>query len=424
MTLLPWVLSALACTTDVPSSMPDAMSPQEDAAVAVVDAQAPVDDACPYGSEGCSCRADGSPDFRQRDCGDELVCIPWGRFRPSIADAVQSSSGDTCVRPCVADAACGPDRACRPVGIEQNGEPLLGCVDEVAGMDDFCGASRRSASITLGITLKTAGVMHGCDFGLTCQRFDDHHVEEGVCVVTCIEDLDCPADYPFCIDRGSVGTCSSGLYGWGAACGTRDPTKAGVVDECATSSAGSDLACIGLVEVRSQFGYCMARCGNNGECPLTNPGLASECHANVVCASDCDVAPDDCDGDGAGFGRVCTGFSNSGGPYRVCVDRLGPPLKLARVDRFGNLEIDPDDGDCYSVPFADDPELALRKYRCPEPSYCQVQSDNTPEPFGFCVVGCDRDSETPDAYCAAVMSSTTSVCTGALTSVGVCSTVF
>lgn len=337
---------------------------------------------CPAGTEGCACSSSWTPDspaFARDDCDPTLVCVPWDDLSgrgPELTGSVQA-----CVKPCTADAECGPNRRCSDAFELPPGQTTRICVDRLAEDDAYCGGTRASTSRLPGVRLRTPRAMVGCRAGATCfvSLADDTHVDEGICLERCTPgQASCPRALPYCnpVLADGFGVCSEGPLRPGAWCGPASDAHAGYTARCAQST-DADIVCVGLGIER---GLCMEICNDNSGCRTPSPENPYYCvegllqNGDGICmSSGCDNFPDTCTGSGStGAGQFCLELTED--RDGLCVDRLRPPLAATGLDGFGMVVAPGDDCQVGELAFA----------QCPEGTMCIGVSAGS----GVCAAGC------------------------------------
>lgn len=353
--------------------------------------------------EGEACSSSASPAIpaiEQDDCEAGLLCLPWNLLR----EAPEGRPVHSCIRPCNVTSDCNRGQECAEFrSLSEFGGGRM-CVDEVTLSDRYCGGSRRRRPADPNLEVRTPGRIVGCVGNMACdtELLQESQLDEGVCYSRCDTSADCPPETPYCNPNvlqgnGPSGICSEAQLGRGAVCGSEDPGRVGLTVQCDTS----EPAMIACVPIQGLFpepvGFCLEFCGSQTPCIGTEPGLGQltcaffdpgDPVAGGVCESGCTNFPDDCQGQGVGFGRVCLESLVSVGnePLEVCMDRQGPPLTPAQLDEFGMVIAQGDD--CGALGGAG----SLDFTRCPEPTSClQVSAQQ-----GLCVVGCDPSGD-PDS---------------------------
>lgn len=217
-------------------------------------------------------------------------------------------------------------------------------------------------------------------------RLEDVHVGEGVCLILCSTDQECPAGLPFCNDVAELGqgVCSEARLGPGAYCGSVEPRTAGVTRRC-DRVLDPNLTCVSVEGLLPDgVGFCASTCGPNRPCVNSEPGVGPyECTRSSeemvgFCTIDCSNSPENCDGLGSGAGRMCYDQLALGDePVGFCLDRLEPTLPPTILSADGTM-IASQGGNC------DDPGDDLSFARCPEATFCLPVQPNV----GFCLYGC------------------------------------
>lgn len=395
-------------------------------------------DPCPDGEEGCECASTLQPEdmaFKQDDCGQDLLCIPWD----VVAGQQDSVTGPvhSCIRPCTADADCGAGRFCKDFGFTEESLAARFCVDEVAEVDQFCGGSRLSTPKLMGdeglVQYETAGTMVGCEEGVNCTRFSDVHPDEGICLNICEEQADCGGATPYCnpifqSQTSTVvqGVCSPAALGPGELCGTTDTGKAGLTSLCDNADDSPVRLARGGCFARNLYGglgVCGQFCGSANPCEGSDETGPFVC--NIIdpadamfggfCDSQCTNFPENCTADGReDLGRMCNDGLAFGTPdggsvgITFCMDRTGPALAPTVLTPDG-MAIGVQGDNCS------DPADDLAPLKCPEASTCLVLQQGQ----GVCLTGCVRSATTaagPQGGCETV--SQTSTCTPNLDMMG------
>ncbi len=401
----------------------------------------PAPDFCPDGTEGCECSSTFTPgdtSFGQDDCVDaDNLCIPWDVLSGRGMEVMLPDQ--TCVKTCATDADCGANRFCKNMDF-QGASASVGsiCVDRLAGIDEYCGASKNTAVLVTneGADVKTDDEQVGCAGDAVClfNALGELNPDEGACVQLCgrAGDANCPAEFPYCnpglleVDTSTAGLCSVGRLGFGAWGGfTEDPNLAGFASICDQADP-ADLVLLGLQVIGIPAGVCIEECNSGGTSPdqncvstdATNPVecvvLDAATGDGVCIHTNVEQLPDTCGGGGS-YGNGRTGFGVVFGDARIpanwCVDRLDPVLTVSSLSTAGQLSSQGDN--CAARP--------LDEYRCPDPTLCAGDGAGN----GVCLVGCSIVND--PTYCEDTLtalglptSMATCVMTGTSTVVGLC----
>lgn len=343
----------------------------------------------------CECSAvDAREPYARADCPNpEEVCIPWDLLtsRPDVRGAFRR-----CARPCEVEVDCPLGQTCADVGLSERSGARRICVDSVAGYDELCSGTRvLPREVVVPVSPQQPGIRVGCAEGYTCTRgvLEDAHIDEGVYITRCTSDAECAAPTPYCNPAllfdgaGAPGVCSVARMRRGAVCGPEAPGKLGFTSRCDTSpDTPAGTVC---VQVEGLFtpgrGFCVTPCDFDAECPAPrspSPTCTDFGGGFGICTDGCTNGPEDCPGPGdPGLGRVCMDYlgDGQGGRAGFCMDRLGPSLRMARLDATG-MFVDPGDN-CFAG--AESEEFL----RCPEPASCLVRDFR--RGVGHCLYGCD-----------------------------------
>lgn len=396
MRLAALALLALFTACNAPTSGLSNGQASRDAAIAALDAGAPgaLDAGGAPACEGCPCNSslrlrDINEPFRQDDCEAGLICVPWDlESNRALSGPMQS-----CVQPCAHDSPC-PSGQCQRTDFAP--QRLLGgvCVEERAPLDRYCGFHGLSTEVDQ-VPMRVAGKRVGCASG-SCARdvFPEIHAGEGVCLLSCDANRDCPLEAPFCntVPGSPRGICSVDQLGPGASCtllnSVFNPGVAGYSNQC-DGTAGDDLVCTsgqGLYPLGT--GFCVASCSDEKPCTRVDPDLGPyqcrrlENSTEGSCTLECSNFPENCgDAGRAGQGFACFAGDRLGSGFPrlgFCLERLLPALGVSVLSADG-LSLLVDGGDC------DSDEPAPHVLNCPEPTFCAFGSAG----FGRCLLGCD-----------------------------------
>lgn len=358
----------------------------------------------PTAAGGCACEVIGDPrPFVQADCPDPRdVCVPWDRVSSGAAPLRPFAR---CARPCRSEVDCGPAERCADVGLPAGSGAERICVDRVADVDERCSGARvlPREAVTQSREVQQPRERVGCVGGATCVRglLEDAHIDEGVCVDRCTTDADCAAPTPYCNPslleglEGPTGVCSERRLGRGGVCGTSDPNRLGLTNQCDTSpSTPFGTACVQVPGLFAEGeGFCVTPCQSDLECQdFGVPTCTLFGGGFGLCIDDCTSVPDSCEGPGAdGVGRVCQDYLSDefGQPAGFCMDRRPPPLTPTLIDAEGSVVEQGDN--CFSGPGSD-------FLRCPEPTSCVIVDFQNGQ--GLCIFGCDPTAMGANARCA------------------------
>lgn len=375
---------------------------------------------CPRGTEGCDCtstvNARTNPRvFLRDDCvSEDLRCVAFD-LGYDVSAPVQG-----CVKPCMTDTECGPNRICRDSGFPDSTGVGRICFDAEAPVDGYCHLSRMSTSRLMTgnprrpVPVISGARMQGCPENITCLNgvFSNVHPDEGICAAVCLGDTQCPSAAPYCNPRvlsrtsttgmdQDLGVCSLHKNVAGSLCGNVAPNTSGLANRC--DSSGSDrLACL---RVQGLFpagaGFCAQTCGTMNPCEGVEPGTG-RLHCAItnamdpieggICTSTCSAFPDTCAGEGIGHGRFCyeERLQVASSTVSFCMDRQAPLLRGTVLTPGRGTMVQGDRCDA---------ESSIDFMRCPEPSTCE----------SLCVVGCDPHRAEPDTGCA-MMTTTGTIC--------------
>jgi hypothetical protein len=368
------------------------------------DAGRPIrDSGIEYSCEGCPCSSsyNGEGRFQRDNCDFELVCVPWDTLSRRNLDGPFQS----CARPCNGHAECGSGR-CVETGFHRETGLEKACVDRVVSRDNYCGFHGLDEQVDFA-PLRVASNRAGCSAPFQCARdvFHEVHAGEGVCLVLCQTDSECPLDAPVCnfLHIRQFGICSPEELGPGALCteypGT-DRTVAGFMSIC--DGDPNDLGCVHVPELFPEGkGFCAGLCDHANPCLRSEPNLGAYTCTSLPgpgkCTVPCSNHPENCEGLGrngqgyACFDQIVSGATTELLPF--CIERLetATTASLLNYDGTGVFRRgDPCDTRDSSA------------LHCPEPTFCAFEGPGE----GLCLIGCD-----PAAPNACAMVSATATCT-------------
>lgn len=408
--------------------------------------------------EGELCEAstdETSTALAQDNCDTGLSCVPWDSYQIAFQGAgappeITEGSIQTCVQECEMDTDCGAGRFCSRQQLLGSAIGNIGvCVDDLAGVDEVCGASAISDRLIrnddgqLVNRIKTnPGDQVGCEEGLSCQYnlLSDVHPDEGFCQEICATDADCTnPEVPVCYEgffNGGEGFCGANEPRHGGYCGEVDPGDKFV--RIAYGCGFEDVGCLtlsGQETPNGNFGICFELCSQtDSDCDKTVDGNGlgqGECFVNPnngqegICVSNCrpavfnqqlvkliggsDLCPDD---------QFCRAYNVTlSQTFQVqgvtlCQEVLDPVLTPTTFDDNANPR----------TPLGDDCSDGFDSFRCPSGHSCVDSGQAVPD--RICVPHCDLRNQNVGDDCDAFLGTAGSVCGPTTTStiVGICST--